>query len=113
MRVVEVEAEGEGRRYVVLTAWDQGRVEFVNSVTGRLVLLEFGLLWAFQDFRAFTDPETEAYYTGGEYIWNEALAAERRKALAYCSELGLALRLGSRWFRVEGGCLRLRLLWPP
>nr|WP_051946868.1 hypothetical protein [Thermus amyloliquefaciens] len=112
VRVVEVEGD-EGRRYLLLTAWDEGRVEFVNSVTGRPVLLEFGMPWAFQGFRAFTDPETEAYYTAGEYPWNQALAKERRRALAYCSEMGLALRLGGTWFRAEGGCLRLRLLWPP
>lgn len=112
VRVVEVEGD-EGRSYLLLTAWDEGRLEFVNSVTGRPVLLEFSMPWAFQNFRAFTDPETEAYYTGGEYPWNRALAKEHRKALAYCSEVGLALRLGGTWFRVERGCLRLRLLWPP
>lgn len=112
VRVVVVE-EGVSRRYLLLTPWEKGRVEFVNSVTGKPVLLEFHLPWAFQSFRAFTDPETEAYYTGGEYSWNQALAKEQRKSLAYCSEVGLALELGGTWFRVEKGCLRLRLLWPP
>lgn len=112
VRVVVVE-DGQQRRYLVLSAWEQGRVEFLNSVTGKPVLLEFHLPWAFQGFRAFTDPETEAYYTAGEYPWDQALARERRKTLAYCSEVGLALRLGNTWFRVEKGCLRLRLLWPP
>lgn len=112
MRVVEVERDGQ-KTYLLLTPWDGGRVEFVNSVTGRPVLLEFRPLWGFQEFRAYTDPETEAYYTGGEYPWNQALAQERRRELRYCSEVGLALRLGGSWFRVEGGCLRARLLWPP
>ncbi|QWK23195.1 MAG: hypothetical protein KNN15_07230 [Thermus antranikianii] len=112
VRVVVV-VDGQQKRYLFLSAWEQGRVEFVNSVTGKPVLLEFHLPWAFQGFRAFTDPETEAYYTAGEYPWNQALARERRKTLAYCSEVGLALKLGSTWFRVEKGCLRLRLLWPP
>ncbi|GLV47774.1 hypothetical protein TJA_09410 [Thermus sp. LT1-2-5] len=111
-RVVEVESP-RGRALLLLTPWQEGRVEFVNSVTGRPVLLEFRPLWAFQGFRAFTDPETEAYYTGGEYPWNERLARERRKELRYCSEVGLALALGGRWFQVAGGCLRVRLLWPP
>ncbi|RTG92842.1 hypothetical protein CSW25_06490 [Thermus scotoductus] len=111
-RVVVVE-DGTERRYMLLTPWEKGQVEFVNTVTGKPVLLEFHLPWAFQGFRAFTDPETEAYYTAGEYPWNQALARERRKTLAYCSEVGLALKLGSTWFRVEKGCLRLRLLWPP
>ncbi|MFN4070374.1 MAG: hypothetical protein ACK4HT_02250 [Thermus caldifontis] len=112
VRVVVVE-EGVSRHYLLLTPWERGQVEFVNSVTGKPVLLEFHLPWAFQGFRAFTDPETEAYYTGGEYPWNQALAKERRKALAYCSEVGLALKLGDTWFRVERGCLRVHLLWPP
>ncbi|RTG95208.1 hypothetical protein [Thermus scotoductus] len=112
VRVVVVE-DGQQKRYLFLSAWEQGRVEFVNSVTGKPVLLEFHLPWAFQGFRAFTDPETEAYYTAGEYPWNQALAKEKRKSLTYCSEVGLALKLGSTWFRVEKGCLRLRLLWPP
>ncbi len=111
-RVVVVE-DGQKRWILLLSAWEQGQVEFVNSVTGKPVLLEFRLPWAFGGFRAFTDPETEAYYTAGQYPWNQALARERRKTLAYCSEVGLALRLGNTWFRVEKGCLRLRLLWPP
>ncbi|WP_370687359.1 hypothetical protein [Thermus sp. NEB1569] len=112
VRVVEVE-EGGRKTYLALFPWEEVRVEFVNSVTGRPVLLEFRPLFRLQDFRAYTDPETEAYYTAGEYSWNQSLARERRKTLAYCSEVGLALKLGSTWFRVEKGCLRLRLLWPP
>lgn len=111
-RVVEVEGEG-GRSHLVLFPWEEVRVEFVNSVTGRPVLVEFRPLFRFQGFRAYADPETEAYYTAGAYSWNAALARERRKELAYCSETGLALRLGRKWFRAEGGCLRVRLLWPP
>ncbi len=112
LRVVEVEGEGE-RALLFLLPFQEARVEFLNSVTGKPVLLEFRPLWRFQGFRAYIDPETEAYYTGGAYPWNEALARERRKALLYCSEAGLALRLGGRWFRVEKGCLRARLLFPP
>lgn len=111
-RVVRVEGEGVGG-LLLLFPWDRGRVEFVNSVTGRPVLLEFGLPWAFQGFRARTDPETEAYYTGGAYAWNQALAGVRTHSLTYCSEVGLSLSLGGRRFRLEGGCLRAQLLWPP
>ncbi len=112
VRVVEVEGGGQ-RAYLALFPWEEARVEFLNSVTGRPVLLEFRPFFRFQDFRAYTDPETEAYYTAGAYSWNAALARERRKELASCSETGLALRLGRRWFQAEGGCLRVRLLWPP
>ncbi len=111
-RVVEVEGEGK-RHLLLLTPWDRGRVEFVHSVTGRPVLLEFGLPWRFAGFRAYADPETEAYYTGGEYAWNQALAGQRHRVLAYCSEVGVVLYLGGAWFRAQGGCLRARLLWPP
>lgn len=112
LRVVEVQGEG-GKALLFLLAFQEARVEFVNSVTGKPVLLEFWPLWRFQGFRAYTDPETEAYYTGGTHPWNQALAQERRRELLYCSEAGLALRLGGRWFRVEGGCFRVRLLFPP
>lgn len=111
LRVVEVEAEGK-RAYQVLLPFQEVRVEFLNSVTERPVLLEFRPLFRFQGFRAYTDPETEAYYTSGTYPWNQALARERHRALRYCSESGLALKVGSRWFRVEGGCVGLRLLYP-
>jgi len=111
VRVVEVDT-GQERAYRLLLPFQEIRVEFLNSVTGRPVLLEFRPLFRFQGFRAYTDPETEAYYTGGVYPWNQALAKEGRRALLYCSELGLAVRVGGRWFRAEGGCLGLRLLYP-
>lgn len=111
LRVVEVEAEGE-KTLLVLLPFQEVRVEFLNSVTERPVLLEFRPLFRFQGFKAYTDPETEAYYTGGTYPWNQALARERHRALRYCSESGLALKAGNRWFRVEGGCVGLRLLYP-
>ncbi len=112
LRVVMVDGP-EGRQWLLLWPWDRVRVEFIHSVTGRPVLLEFQPLWRFQGFQAHTDPETEAYYTGGEAPWNQALDRVREKALSYCSEVGLALGLGGRWFKAQGGCLRLRLLWPP
>ncbi|AFH38633.1 hypothetical protein [Thermus thermophilus] len=112
VRLVLVETD-QGRRLLLLLPWSRGEVAFVNSVTGRPVRLSFYPLWDFRGFRALTDPETEAYYTGGEYPWNEALAQERRRELVYCSEVGLSLALGPWRFRAEGGCLRVRLLFPP
>lgn len=111
VRLVLVETD-QGRRLLLLLPWSQGEVTFVNSVTERPVRLSFYPLWDFRGFRALTDPETEAYYTGGEYPWNEALARERRRDLLYCSEVGLSLALGPWRFRAEGGCLRVRLLFP-
>lgn len=112
VRLVLVETD-QGRRLLLLLPWSRGEVAFVNSVTGRPVRLSFYPLWDFRGFRALTDPETEAYYTGGEYPWNEALAQERRRELVYCSEVGLSLALGPWRFWAEGGCLRVRLLFPP
>jgi len=112
VRLVLVETD-QGRRLLLLLPWSRGEVAFVNSVTGRPVRLSFYPLWDFRGFHALTDPETEAYYTGGEYPWNEALAQERRRDLLYCSEVGLSLALGPWRFRAEGGCLRVRLLFPP
>ncbi|GGN05174.1 hypothetical protein GCM10007092_19850 [Thermus composti] len=111
-RLVLVETD-QGERLLLLLPWSRGEVAFVNSVTGKPVRLFFYPLWDFRGFRALTDPETEAYYTGGEYAWNEALARERRRDLLYCSEVGLSLALGPWRFRAEGGCLRARLLFPP
>lgn len=112
VRLVLVETD-QGRRLLLLLPWSRGEVAFVNSVTERPVRLSFYPLWDFRGFRALTDPETEAYYTGGEYPWNEALPRERRRDLLYCSEVGLSLALGPWRFRAEGGCLRVRLLFPP
>ncbi|RTH99118.1 hypothetical protein CSW29_08330, partial [Thermus scotoductus] len=52
-RAVVVE-DGTERRYMLLTPWEKGQVEFVNTVTGKPVVLEFLLLWAFQGFTAYT-----------------------------------------------------------
>lgn len=112
LRVVEVQ-DRAGRHLLLLTPWDQGVVEFTNSVTGRPVRIEFRLGRFFENFMAYTDPETEAYYTEGTYAWNRLLQKEARKRLVYCSELGLFLRLGERWFNAQGGCLEVQMLWPP
>ena len=51
-RVVEVEGGGQ-RAYLVLLPFQEIRVEFLNSVTGRPVLLEFRPLFRFQAFIPF------------------------------------------------------------
>jgi len=112
IRVVEVEDKA-GRHLLLLAPWDQGVVEFIHSVTNRPVRIEFQLGRFFQGFAAYTDPETEAYYTEGTYTWNQLLKKEARKQLSYCSELGLFLKLGERWFSAQGECLEARILWPP
>lgn len=112
LKVVEVK-DGSRRQLFLLTPWDQGVVEFTNSVTGRPVRIAFRLGRFFHGFRAYTDPETEAYYTEGSYSWNSQLQKEVRKELVYCSEVGLFLKLGAHWFSAQGGCLEARLVWPP
>jgi hypothetical protein len=101
------------KAYLVLLPFQEIRVEFLNSVTGRPVLLEFRPLFRFQGFRAYTDPETEAYYTGGTYPWNQALAKERRRALLYCSELGLAVRVGGGGSGPRRGACASACSFPP
>lgn len=112
LKVVEVK-DGTRRELLLLAPWDQGVVEFNNSVTGRPVRIAFRLGRFFHGFMAYTDPETEAYYTEGSYTWNSQLQKEARKDLIYCSEVGLSLKLGTRWFSTQGGCLEARLVWPP
>jgi hypothetical protein len=95
-----------------LWAWQKGRVNFINSVTGRPVEIRFYLPWYFSGFTVRTDPGTEEYYTGGEYRWQSRLDEEYGKRLVYCSEVGLVLTLGGHTFRAGGGCVQASLLWP-
>ena len=62
-----------------LWAWQKGRVEFINSVTGRPVVISFKMPWRFSGFSVRTDPGTEEYYTAGGYSWNEQLSKERTR----------------------------------
>jgi hypothetical protein len=104
----------QGQSLVWLWAWSQGRVEFINSISGRPVVISFGVPWRFAGFAARTDPGTEEYYTAGTYAWNQRLASEQTRQISYCSEVGVTLVLGGRTFQErEGGCLQAALIWPP
>ncbi|HVP78948.1 MAG TPA: hypothetical protein VMV04_13760 [Thermodesulfobacteriota bacterium] len=94
-------------------AWQEGRIEFIHSVTRRPVSIHFGIPWCFSRFSVRTDPGTEEYYTSGGYSWSEKLAKERTRGIDCCSEVGITLTLGGRIFYEQGGCLSASLLWPP
>jgi hypothetical protein len=105
-------AGDHGSGLLWLWAWQIGRIEFVNSVTGRPVVIDFKLPWHFSGFSVRTDPGTEEYYTGGTYSWNERLSQEQTREIFYCSEVGVFLILGGKVFQEQGGCIRATLLWP-
>jgi hypothetical protein len=96
-----------------LWAWQEGRIEFINSVTHRPVSIRFGVPWRFSRFSVRTDRGTEEYYTGGEYSWSEKLAKEWTRTIECCSEVGITLTLGRRVFHEQGDCLSASLVWPP
>ncbi len=98
---------------VLLWAWQECRIKFINSVTHLPVDIRFGIPWTFSGFSARTDSGTEEYYTAGEYSWNEQLAKEHPRTLTYCSEVGIDVTVGRTSFREQGGCASLFLLWPP
>lgn len=112
LRVVRVQGD-HAQATLALWAWQTGRIEFINSITGRPVAIAFSLPWRFGGFTASTDPGTEEYYTSGEYAWNHRLAGEAAASLQCCSEVGISVRLAGRSFHEQGGCVRLCLLWPP
>lgn len=113
LRPIHISRDHGPDQIVWLWAWQEGRVEFINSITLRPVLISFQALGRHFRFSARTDPGTEEYYTGGEYVWNDQLAGEQTRTLVYCSEVGITLTLGDQVFREVGGCLRVALLWPP
>jgi hypothetical protein len=94
-------------------AWQEGRIEFIHSVTSRPVSIRFGVPWHFCRFSVRTDRGTEEYYTAGGYSWSEKLAKERTRTIECCSEVGITLTLGGRVFHEQGGCLNVSLIWPP
>ncbi len=94
-------------------AWQEGRIEFIHSVTHRPVSIHFGVPWRFSRFSVRTDRGTEEYYTAGGYSWNEKLSKEQTRKLECCSEVGITLTLGERVFHEQGGCLSAFLIWPP
>ncbi len=94
-------------------AWQKGRIDFINSITSRPVMIRFGMPWRFGQFSAETDAGTEDYYTAGLYRWNDAMATQRTAGITYCSEVGVSLTFGNKEIRVRGGCIHAELLWPP
>ena len=105
-------AGDHGSGLLCLWAWQKGRIEFINSVTNRPVVIRFKMPWRFSGFSVKTDSGTEEYYTAGKYSWNERLSMEQTRMITYCSEVGITLTLGGRVFHEKGGCLRATLLWP-
>ncbi len=98
-------------RLLVLLRWQSGQVRFVNSVTGRPVVIHFRIGSLFQDFTISTDETTEGYYTNGLYSLNEVVAKDSTDTLRFCSVKGIRLTLGFYDFDVQDGCLEVRLLW--
>jgi len=112
IRPVKITTE-RGSSTLLLWAWQKGRIDFINSVTGHPVVMRFALPRRFSGFSAETDAGTEEYYTMGLYRWNDQLAKEHNRSISYCSEVGVALTFGKQTFRTKGGCIRATLLWPP
>jgi len=113
VRPVKV-VRNHGTGFIVwLWAWQECRINFINSVTHLPVDMRFGVPWSFSGFSARTDPGTEEYYTAGGYSWNEQLSREHTQTLNYCSEVGMDVNLAGRVFHEQGGCISLFLLWPP
>jgi hypothetical protein len=98
-------------RLLVLLRCQSGQIRFVNSVTGRPVVVHFLIGSLFHDFAVSTDETTEEYYTNGLYSLNEVVAKESTDILRFCSVKGIQLTLGFYDLEVKGGCLEVRLLW--
>ncbi len=100
-------------KVVLLWAWDKGKVEFTNSVTGGKVKILFDLSDDFNHFKMLTDEKTENYYTSGTYNINNLLKKEKEKRLLYCSIVGIKVSLGKFQTEVKNSCITLEVLWPP
>ena len=98
-------------RLLVLLRWQSGQIRFVNSVTGRPVVIHFRIGSLFHDFAVSTDETTEGYYTNGLYSLNEVVAKDSTDTLQFCSVKGIQLTLGFYDLDVKDGCLEVRLLW--
>lgn len=112
IRPVKITTEA-GSSTLTLWAWQKGRIDFINSVTGHPVAIHFAMPWHFSGFGAETDAGTEEYYTMGLYRWNDRLAKESTRNINYCSEVGVAITFGNKVIRTKGGCINATLLWPP
>ncbi|MGC8720162.1 MAG: hypothetical protein ACP5TY_09175 [Thermodesulforhabdaceae bacterium] len=112
IRPIMVEKNGVPQGTIWLWPWSSIRINFTNSVTGKPVEIRCSPLWKFSRFSARTDPETEAYYTGGSYGWNDKLAKEHTSHLNFCSVKGVTICIDRECFLTDEGCLSLKLLWP-
>ena len=106
--VVKLES---GTRLLMLLRWQSGKIQFVNSVTEKPVLIHFQIGGLFQQFTVLTDETTESYYTNGLYSMNEAVSRESTNTLNFCSIKGISLTLGFYNFSLKDGCLEVNLLW--
>jgi hypothetical protein len=100
-----------GSRLLVLLRWQSGRIQFVNSVTGRPVSIGFRVGTLFDHFAMSTDPGTEEYYTDGLYAMNDVVTKQSTDTLRFCSINGIHLALGFHDLEVRDGCLEVKLLW--
>ena len=100
-------------KVLLLWAWDKGKVEFTNSVTGGKVKILFDLSDYFNHFYMDTDEKTENYYTSGTYSINKLLKKEKERELFYCSIVGIKITLGKYSTEVKNSCIQLEVLWPP
>ena len=98
-------------RLLVLLRWQSGQIRFVNSVTGKPVIIHFRIGGLFHDFAMSTDETTEDYYTSGLYSINEVVAKDSTDVLRFCSIKGIRLTLGFYHLDIRDGCLEVRLLW--
>jgi hypothetical protein len=96
---------------LVLLRWQSGQIRFLNSVTGRPVVIHFRIGSVFHDFVVSTDETTEGYYTNGLYSMNEVLAKDSTDTLRFCSVNGIRLTMGFYDMDVKDDCLEVRLLW--
>jgi hypothetical protein len=100
-------------KVVLLWAWDKGKVEFTNSVTGGKVKILFDVSDYFNHFQMDTDEKTENYYTSGTYDINNFLKREKKRKLFYCSVVGITISIGKFSTKVKNSCITLEVLWPP
>ena len=112
LRPVQITTDN-GSRIYILTVFNKGKAEFINSVTGAKVEIFFSLKNHFQDFYMKTDEKTENYYTSGLYNINNLLKNEKKDVLNYCSIKGITLTLGTHKFNIKNDCLEVKLLWSP
>lgn len=103
--------QNESKTIAIFWRFQQGSLRFINSVTGKPVLIRFRIQKAFSDFRMETDELTEQYYTSGTYHINSPLHRESTKVLHCCSMKGMALSIGNRTWQIDDGCLEVRLIW--